>query len=306
MPFSSHAQPFLAQTRDLIEQHLEAYLPGESDSDTLAPELVAAMRYAVLGGGKRLRPQLVCATAASLDKDWQHSGVLLQVLPAACALEFLHAYSLIHDDLPAMDDDDLRHGQPSCHKAFGEAIAILAGDALQALAFEVVADADGLTPAQRLAMLQTLSHACGWRGMVGGQALDMTASGRQLEEPELARLHAGKTGALLRAAVELGAQGADAGQQQLLALRAIGARLGLAFQMVDDLLDVTSSTARLGKTAGADAANGKNTYPALLGIDGTRQQLQAIRTELEGAFSALGLTDSPLAALAAFIIERDY
>ncbi len=306
MANSHPEQRFLAQARDLIEQALEANLPGESDAGVLAPDLIAAMRYAVLGGGKRLRPQLVCATAASLDPDWQYSGALHRVIPAACALEFMHAYSLIHDDLPAMDNDDLRHGRPSCHKAYGEATAILAGDALQALAFEVLADAQALPPDMQLAMLRTLGRACGWRGMVGGQALDMAASGKVLTQAQLARLHAGKTGALLGAAVELGGLGVGVGADRMTSLTSLGAKLGMAFQIVDDLLDVTATTDKLGKTAGADAANGKNTYPALLGIDGTRARLQELQQNIREDLAQLALAESPLAALAAYIIERDY
>ncbi|MHB1993400.1 farnesyl diphosphate synthase [Metallibacterium scheffleri] len=237
--------------------------------------LQQAMRYAALGSGKRLRPLLTYAT-----------GVLLQAplarldAPAAAA-ELIHAYSLIHDDLPAMDDDDLRRGRPTCHVAFGEATAILAGDALQALAFDHLAhdaalDVDADT---RLAMLCTLATACGAEGMAGGQALDLDATGGDLDVPALEHLHALKTGALIRACVRMSALAAAADAATLHALDDYAAAFGLAFQIRDDLLDVEGATATLGKTAGKDSRQGKPTFPTLLGVDGARRRLHEVTTQ---------------------------
>ncbi len=295
---------FLVRTRERIEQALDAYLPPLSDPANLAPDLNAAMRYAVMSGGKRLRPLLVCATTASLSGDWGGGGHIETALAPACALEFIHAYSLIHDDLPAMDNDDLRHGQPSCHKAFGEATAILAGDALQALAFNLLADASSLALQVRLALISLLANASGWQGMVGGQARDMSASGTRLGQAELEAMHKAKTGALLRTALEFGGLCAGAGPETSARLRHLGERIGLAFQVVDDLLDVTQSTQVLGKTAGKDAGNGKNTYPALLGVAGTRALADQLLVEIQDGLAALGLGQSPLAELAALAVRR--
>jgi len=220
----------LASYLALIDADLAARLPQRSE---LAPRLVEAMRYATLGGGKRIRPLLTCAAATSLGTDLEHA------LAPACAVELIHAYSLIHDDLPAMDDDDLRRGRPSVHVAFGEAVAILAGDALQALAFETVCGAESLPVSARLEMVELLARAAGWHGMVGGQTFDMAATGRVLTIDALESMHRAKTGALLTTAVELGAVASGADAATRTSLRQFGAALGLAFQVVDDLHDVT-------------------------------------------------------------------
>ncbi len=266
-------------------------------------ELHQAMRYAVLGGGKRLRPMLVYATG-------QTFGASAETLDApAAAVEFVHAYSLIHDDLPAMDDDELRRGRPTCHVRFGEATAILAGDALQALAFELLARDTGLSvdPATRLGMLLALADACGSRGMAGGQALDLAAVGRAISAAELERMHAAKTGALIRASLRLGALGAGCQTAQALAaLDEYGRAMGLAFQIRDDLLDLEAGNAKLGKTAGKDAAARKPTYPAVLGVDASRRQLVELTTRAENALSAFGTPAEPLRQLASFAAERSY
>ena len=279
----------------LIEDDLEARIPSHS---TLAPALISAMRYAVLAGGKRIRPLLTCATAVSLGAD----GKL--ALAPACAVEFIHAYSLIHDDLPAMDDDDLRRGRPTVHIAFGQAIAILAGDALQALAFETLASTETVPIATRLAMLVSLARAAGWQGMVGGQAFDIDATHRTISLDALEAMHLAKTGALLTTAIDLGALAASADSGVRTALQEFGAAIGLAFQVVDDLLDVTEPTAQIGKRAGADAAAGKNTFPGLLGIDATRERAAQLYDQATAALNRAGISAGPLHAIARRIVER--
>ncbi len=247
-----------------VERALEAWLP----SDTAEPEnLHKAMRYAVLGGGKRIRPILVYASGEAF-------GVDPQALDGpACAVEMIHAYSLVHDDLPAMDDDDLRRGRPTCHRAFDEATAILAGDALQALAFHVLAhDPDIIVdPGQRIRMIDTLAVASGSRGMAGGQAIDLAAVGRSLSLEQLETMHNHKTGALIRASVELGGLSQpDVDESALDRISRCAQYIGLAFQIRDDILDIESDTETLGKPQGSDAAQNKPTYPQLLGMDGAK------------------------------------
>jgi geranylgeranyl pyrophosphate synthase len=278
-----------------IEGALADRLPHNSD---LSSALIDAMRYATLGGGKRIRPLLTCATATSLGAE------VSRALGPACAVEFIHAYSLIHDDLPAMDNDDLRRGRPTVHLAFDEATAILAGDALQALAFETLLDDDDLPHRARLDMVGVLARAAGWRGMVGGQAFDMDATGRAISLDALERMHRGKTGALLNASVELGAIAAGADESRRAALLDFGAAIGLAFQIVDDVLDVTQSTAHIGKRAGVDAAIGKNTFPGLLGIAAARDRAIALHTTACDALARAGIRSGPLHVLAHRIVER--
>jgi len=267
------------------------------------PYLLAAMRHAVLLGGKRLRPLLAYASAhaAGLDVD---------ALPApdtpAAAVELIHAYSLVHDDLPAMDDDALRRGQPTVHVAFGQAQAIIAGDALQALAFHMLAEAEW-PDAIRVELVAELARAAGACGMCGGQALDMAANGAKTTLTALEHLHALKTGALLRAAVRMGAisAGADAGLRTQLDVYANA--LGLAFQIRDDLLDVEGDSATLGKTAGKDAAQDKATFPALLGIAASRQRLGELAAAMRNALDGLPPTRrAPLDALAQQVVERNH
>lgn len=258
------------------------------------------MRYAVLGGGKRLRPLLVYAAGIAL-------GANLDALDAAaCAVEFIHAYSLVHDDLPAMDDDALRRGRPTCHIVFGEAMAILAGDALQALAFEILADATDIEDAQtRLRMLQVLGRACGAEGMAGGQAFDLAAVGHRLGLAELERMHDYKTGALIRASVMLGALASGCGDAATLdALDRFGRAVGLAFQVRDDILDVEGDAAVIGKTQGKDAAADKPTFVSIIGMDASRQRLDELVGEALAEVQSLGERGNTLAALARFAVER--
>ena len=281
-----------------IERALESHLPTTSD---LSPRLIEALRYASLGGGKRLRPAIVCATCTALGGSLDHA------LHPAVAVEYIHTYSLVHDDLPAMDDDELRRGRPACHIAFDEATAVLVGDGLQALAFDVLANAPALAAGTRLRMIQLLADAVGWRGMVGGQAFDMDATGREaLTLDEMRRMHAAKTGRLFRASVQLGALSASPHMDaaRFGQLTVFGEKLGVAFQIVDDVLDVTQPSERLGKTAGSDVANAKNSYPALVGIERARSLAFDTLQEALDLLEALGLGDGPLQGLARNAVHR--
>ncbi|MGE8362864.1 (2E,6E)-farnesyl diphosphate synthase [Pseudomonas sp.] len=263
--------------------------------------LYSAMRYSVMNGGKRVRPLLAYAACEALG------GEAGQADGAACAVELIHAYSLVHDDLPAMDDDDLRRGQPTTHKAFDEASAILAGDGLQSLAFEALADAR-LNPVStdlRLAMISTLARAAGPAGMVGGQAIDLGAVGRKLDQAALEFMHRHKTGALIEASVRLGAlASARADDRALNALHTYARAIGLAFQVQDDILDVESDTATLGKTQGKDQANDKPTYPALLGLDAAKAYALELRDQALHALRPFDHAAEPLRELARYIVER--
>ena len=279
-----------ARAEAFLQQHLPA---PDAPPHTHHP----AMRYAALGGGKRMRPLLVYASGHAF-------GAPLDLLDhAAAAVELIHAYSLVHDDLPAMDDDALRRGRATVHVAFDEATAVLAGDALQALAFEWLTQAP-LAASVRVEAVRTLAVASGSVGMCGGQALDLAVTGGDQRLDELERMHRLKTGALIRASLRLGGLCAGAEDARLQALDAFGDALGLAFQIRDDLLDVEGSTEALGKTAGKDAAQGKPTYPALLGIEGARTALAAQADRMRSALERLELSGSPLEALSRIAVER--
>jgi geranylgeranyl pyrophosphate synthase len=263
-----------------------------------------AMRYSVLGGGKRVRPVLVYATGESL-------GARLESLDAsAAAVELVHVYSLVHDDLPAMDDDDLRRGRPTCHRAFDEATAILAGDALQALAFDVLAGAaasnrDGISSGARLEMVRILARSAGTGGMAGGQAIDLASVGQTLSVPAIENMHRRKTGALIAGSVLIGAMAAGLRPgQEFTALERYGADIGLAFQIQDDILDVEGDVAVLGKSTGADAARLKPTYPSTAGIDAARARALELRDSAIRALAPLGPRSSSLAALAHYMVNR--
>jgi geranylgeranyl pyrophosphate synthase len=280
------------------EQALNQRLPT---ADLHPSDLHRAMRYAVLGGGKRIRPVLVYLSGQAI-------GATPELLDGpACAVEFIHAYSLIHDDLPAMDDDDLRHGQPTCHKAFGEALAILAGDALQALAFQTLSQDLAMTPdpAIRLRMLGVLAQAAGSRGMAGGQAIDLAATGQELTLAELENMHIHKTGALIRASVLLGAISQPEVDPTLLErLDRYAKCIGLAFQIHDDILDVVGDTTTLGKPQGSDRVLNKPTYPALLGLEGAREHAGLLYQDALASLEAFGNEADPLRWMAAYIVER--
>lgn len=281
-----------------IETVLEASLPA---AEQVPQRLHAAQRYSVLGGGKRLRPLLVYCTGAAL-------GVPIARLDApAAAVELIHAYSLVHDDLPAMDNDDMRRGRPTTHRAFDEATAILAGDALQVLAFSLLAQdqAFGLSPASRLKMIQILADASGTHGMAGGQALDLAAVGRRLDINELEVMHRLKTGALIRASVLIAATCApDLTAPQWQALDLYSQDIGLAFQIQDDILDVEGNPQDLGKNTGADAARAKPTYPSILGLKAAKEHAQALKTRACGRLEPLGRGAEILAWLASFVVDR--
>ena len=280
-----------------VERALEAWVQASAPAG-----LGEAMRYAVLDGGKRLRPLLVLAAADAVQGHRQAA------LRAACAVELVHAYSLVHDDMPCMDNDVLRRGKPTVHVKFGEAQALLAGDALQALAFELLTpdDAEGIAPVVQATLCRLLARAAGHGGMAGGQAIDLASVGRSLDEVQLRQMHRLKTGALLHASVALGAACGEATAAAREALDRYGHALGLAFQVVDDILDVTADSATLGKTAGKDAANDKPTYVSLLGLDRSRAYAAGLLEEALAALRASALPDTrALEALARMVVERN-
>jgi farnesyl diphosphate synthase len=260
-----------------------------------------AMRYAVLDGGKRLRPLLVMAACEAVH------GNESAALRAACAVELIHAYSLVHDDMPCMDNDVLRRGKPTVHVKFGEARALLAGDALQALAFELLAPDDAAVPAGvQAALCRLLARAAGHAGMAGGQAIDLASVGLALDEPQLREMHRRKTGSLLQGSVLMGAACGAVDARAWSGLADYGAALGLAFQVVDDILDVTADSATLGKTAGKDAAQAKPTYVSVLGLDGARRCARELLAQALGALARSGLAGTPaLQALATMVVNRE-
>jgi geranylgeranyl pyrophosphate synthase len=289
----------MAQCHERLELSFDTWLPA---AVTHPATLHEAMRYTVMDGGKRIRPTLVYAggqaigaTPALLDR-------------AACAIELIHSYSLIHDDLPAMDDDDLRRGKPSCHRAFGEATAILAGDALQSLAFQILASdtGNGVSESTRLRMIKTLALAAGSRGMAGGQAIDLAATGQQLNIAELEDMHIHKTGALIRASVVLGALcGNCVAQDDIDKLDHYAKCIGLAFQIRDDILDVEGEAATLGKNPGMDQRLDKSTYPAVIGLDAARQRADELHTEAMKSLTTFDEKAEPLRWISSYIIERE-
>jgi farnesyl diphosphate synthase len=282
--------------QDDVELALHRYLPAATAVPT---KLHAAMRYTALGGGKRVRPLLVYASGALFNADAQ------ALARAACAVEMIHAYSLVHDDMPCMDDDELRRGKPTVHVAYDEATALLVGDALQSQAFQVLAESDTLPPARMVAMLRLLAEAAGSSGMCGGQAIDLDSVGLSLTREELERMHQLKTGALLRASVVLGAlAGRDLEPRELDALAAYSKAIGLAFQVVDDVLDATADSATLGKTAGKDAADNKPTYVSILGLEPSRQLAEQLRREAHEALAPFGEQALRLRELADLIVQR--
>ncbi len=277
-----------------VDAALDKFLTATAGPSELLQE---ALQYSLLNGGKRLRPLLVYATGQALGANLNHCD------RPAMAVELIHAYSLVHDDLPAMDDDDLRRGRPTCHKAFDEATAILVGDALQTLAFEVLADEQ--QPAA-LAMVKTLAQASGTQGMVAGQMLDLQGEGKQLGLDDLQRLHSHKTGALIRAAVRMGALAAGAKAEAFNTLDAYATALGLAFQVQDDLLDIQGDEATLGKKTGADALLNKATYPSLLGVEGAERHAQALVKQACDRLNNLSGEWGSLVELANWSINRNF
>ncbi|RJR36544.1 MAG: polyprenyl synthetase family protein [Deltaproteobacteria bacterium] len=289
---------YLEERRGLVNRSLEAYLPAVRGP---AFRVVQAMHYSLFAGGKRLRPILCLAAAEAVG------GEPGEVLPVACAMEMIHTYSLIHDDLPAMDDDDLRRGQPTCHKKFDEATAILAGDGLLTAAFQIMADAAGRyegREADLLAVIQLIAAAAGYPGMVGGQMLDLQAEGRKVTLKELETIHRMKTGALLTAAVRSGAVMAGGTRAEVTALTGYGEKFGLAFQVTDDLLDVEGEAAEMGKATGMDAARRKATYPGLLGKDDAREWAQRLVAAAVADLEGFGPAAEPLREIARYLLVR--
>ncbi|PHS74620.1 MAG: geranyl transferase [Porticoccus sp.] len=293
LPFADFQQ----QSQQRIDQHLNAILPIAGQGETT---LFEAIRYSLFNGGKRIRPLLAYAAANAVGEINPSTDRV------AAALEMIHAYSLIHDDLPAMDNDDLRRGKPTCHIAFDEATAILAGDGLQALAFEQLLEAQQLPPQTTLRLLAMLTKAAGIDGMVYGQAIDMAAVNQTLTLPQLEHMHRHKTGAMISASVMMGGMTAGASEGQLGALKDYGEAIGLAFQVQDDILDVTTDTAVLGKQQGSDQARNKPTYLSLLGIDGARQKAAELHGKSLSALASFDERADQLRAIANYIVKREY
>jgi geranylgeranyl diphosphate synthase, type II len=293
-----HLEVYLQERRRLVDAALDGFLPSE---DTRPPSVHRAMRYSVLAGGKRLRPILVIAGAEVVGASPS------AVMPTACAMELIHTYSLIHDDLPAMDDDDYRRGRLTNHKVFGDAIAILAGDALLTYAFQLVAQnatVPGVDPKVVCDVVAEIAEAAGTGGMVGGQVVDIESEGKTITAEELEYIHVHKTAALLRASLSVGARLGGADAAALAAVADAGQSLGLAFKIVDDILDVEGSLETLGKTAGSDERKQKVTYPALHGIEASRREARRLIERTKSRLSVFGARSVPLCALANFVVER--
>ncbi len=286
---------FFEEDRAAVDAALDRLMPGENAQP---PSIHRAMRYSVQAGGKRVRP-ILCLESARIFAD-----DVSPVLPVACALEFIHTYSLIHDDLPALDNDDLRRGKPTCHKKFGEATAILAGDALLTLAFETLANAS-IDPARRVAILSHVAASAGTvNGMVGGQVADLEAERRAIQPADLEYIHRSKTAALIRASVVAGAIGGGADDEDVARLKRFGEAIGWAFQVVDDILDVEESSAALGKTAGKDAAQQKATYPSLFGLEKSREFAKELEGRAMAEIEPYGPRAARLRELAEMIVHR--
>jgi geranylgeranyl diphosphate synthase type II len=287
----------MAERRALVDAALDRRLPP---ADEPPPTIHEAMRYSVFAGGKRLRPMLAlfgCEAVGGKRED---------AMPAAVALELIHTYSLVHDDLPAMDDDDFRRGRPTCHKVYGEAVAVLAGDALLTHAFQVLTDptSTGVPAARRLQIIAEISAAAGSLGMVGGQTMDIQAEGKALDPTTLLALHSKKTGALLRASLRAGGLAGGADDAAMASLTRYGERLGLAFQIVDDILDIEGNSVEMGKTAGSDMRKHKATYPAVFGLEASRREAARLLAEAREAVCPLGDGGAVLVALADFVGRR--
>ncbi|MCD6451075.1 MAG: polyprenyl synthetase family protein [Acidobacteria bacterium] len=289
---------YLASKKEKIDRTLDTILPKPDEY----PEIIhRAMRYSVFAGGKRLRPILALASAEAVG------GKEEEILPIACSLELIHTYSLIHDDLPAMDNDDFRRGKPTSHRVFGEAIAILAGDALLTLAFEQLAAVpeDLVPPKRKIKVIKEIASASGSRGMVGGQVVDIESEGKKVNLPTVTYIHQAKTGRLITASVRIGGIVAGATPSQLDALSVYGENVGLAFQIIDDILDITGSKEKLGKEVAKDAIRGKATYPGVVGIAEAKKRAFEAAEEAIKALSQFGEAARPLREIAKFIISRE-
>ncbi len=289
---------YLAKKKDLVDKALEKLVPP---AKMFPPSVHQAMRYSLFAGGKRVRPILAIAAAESLGAR------TADLLPIAGSLELIHTYSLIHDDLPAMDDDDFRRGQPTCHKKFGEAVAILAGDGLLNMAFEVLSDTRRLkkVPANRLIpIIREISVASGVSGMVGGQVVDIESEGKEVDFPTLEYIHTHKTGALIRASVRVGALYAKAGKRRFLALTRYGEMVGLAFQIADDILDITGKQEEIGKDVGSDLKKGKKTFPSFYGLEESRRRAVEVADKAIASLKEFDRKADPLRELAKYIVNR--
>jgi geranylgeranyl diphosphate synthase, type II len=288
---------YLVARQREVDRALDRFLPKAS----VAPATIhKAMRYSLFAGGKRLRPILCLAAAEACG------GKISAALPHACAVECIHTYSLIHDDLPSMDNDDLRRGRPTCHKVFGDGIAILAGDALLTIAFEIASHAKPVSRYDLRDVLCEITEAAGSRKLIAGQVADLEAEGRRINRAQLRSIHENKTAALLTTSVRLGAMSANATAKQLAAVTSFGRALGLAFQVIDDILDVTQTSEKLGKSAGKDLAAQKATYPAVIGLEKSRVEALRLTTQAHRALESLGNKAAVLRALADYLLAREY
>ena len=289
---------YLVTGQKLIDRALDRCLP---DANTKPATLHRAMRYSLFAGGKRLRPILCLAATEACG------GTIEDALPLACALECIHTYSLVHDDLPSMDNDDFRRGRPTCHKVFGEGIAVLAGDALLTIAFEIVSYAKPKPRYDMATLLREIAVAAGSQKLIAGQVADLEGEGKNVKRRELRFIHENKTASILRSSVRLGAMSANVDAKKLSAITRFGQRLGLAFQIIDDILDVTQTSEILGKSAGKDVAARKATYPAVVGLDQSRAEARRLTREAHNALSVFSVRDAePLHALANYLLEREY
>jgi len=288
---------YLAQQQKRIDAALQRYLPKASTKPKTIHE---AMRYSVFAGGKRLRPVLTLAAAEACGGDIEDA------LAAGCAVECIHTYSLVHDDLPCMDDDDLRRGRPTSHKVYGEGIAVLAGDALLTIGFDILAQAQPVRRYPGTALIRELATAAGSRWLIAGQVMDLEGEGRKVTANELKFIHRAKTAALLTTALRLGGMSVNAQEEEVEALTEFGQALGLAFQVIDDILDVTQTTAKLGKTAGKDVAATKATYPAIFGLEKSRAEAHRLTKAAHDALEAFGPRGQRLRELADYLLQREY
>jgi geranylgeranyl diphosphate synthase type II len=287
---------YLSESKKLVDQYLENLLPEEKE---MPVTIHKAMRYSVFAGGKRVRPILVLASGESLGGN---RSVLLHL---GAGIEMMHTYSLIHDDLPALDNDDLRRGRPTCHKVFGDAMAILAGDALMTRCYQVLASMPGVSDTTRIGIISEIAYATGTvKGMIGGQVVDLESEGKPVDADTLEYIHHSKTGALLTACVRCGAMAAGASSAELESLTGFGSKIGLVFQIVDDILDVTASSEELGKTAGKDAKVEKATYPALFGLETSRKKALELKDSALQDIEAFGEKADALRHLADFVVQR--
>jgi geranylgeranyl diphosphate synthase type II len=292
-----NVKDYLKSRQKQIDRALDRYLPKEKTKPATIHE---AMRYSLFAGGKRLRPILCLAAAEACG------GRIDNAMPLACAMECIHTYSLVHDDLPSMDNDDFRRGRPTCHKVFGDGIAVLAGDALLTIAFEIVSRAKPTSRHKMSTLLREVAVAAGSQKLIAGQVADLEAEGKKTTRGELRYIHQNKTAAILTTTVRLGAMSANTDARKLNAITKFGRALGLAFQVIDDILDVTQTSERLGKSAGKDIAAQKATYPAVIGLDASRTEARRLTRQAHNALSIFGAKADALHALANYLLEREY